>query len=183
MCKHAGARHFIFCLLLQHLLLSALLTVEYPSKSAPPVSGEEGGEFPGHSFAGQDLGGLPHGWLVGTLEAHPHPASSAGLVLTGVGGALPTNGGVESISLETWLETSLPGCSIFDHCFHLSDDGIVWHQLSASGIGFTVKCTEWEIHSENASPTSPHCVSSLRCKSLTSLLIKKEQVGHPGSKL
>ena len=84
MSKHAGMRHFSsgLLLLLQHLLLSALLTVGYPSESAPPLSGEEGGEFPGHSFAGQDLGGLPHGRLVGALAACPHPTSSAGLVLT-----------------------------------------------------------------------------------------------------
>ena len=60
MSKHMGVRHFSFCLLLlQCLLLSASLTVECPSESAP-LSGEEGGEFPGHFFAGRDLGGLPH---------------------------------------------------------------------------------------------------------------------------
>ena len=55
--KRAGARHFSFCLLLlQHLLLGASLTVEYPSESAPPLSGEEGAQFPGYSFAGWELG-------------------------------------------------------------------------------------------------------------------------------
>ena len=77
-------------------------TVEYPSESAPPPSGEEGGKFPGHSFAGWDLGGLPCGWLVGALVAHPHPVCSIGPVLTAVGGVLPTNGRVQSDSLAAW---------------------------------------------------------------------------------
>ena len=53
----------------------ASLTVEYPSESAPLLSGKEGGDFPGHSFTGQDVGGLPHGWPVGALVACPHPMS------------------------------------------------------------------------------------------------------------
>ena len=127
--------------------------MEYPSESAPPLSGEDGGEFSGHSFAGWDLGDLPHGWLGGTLAAHLHPMSSTGPVLTAAGGALPTDSRVESDSLEARLGTSLPGYSVPDHCLCLSDATIAQHQPSASGIGFTAKCVEQEIHSENASPT------------------------------
>ena len=62
MSNHVGARCFSFCLLLlQHLPLGASLTVEYPSESAPPFLGEDGGKFPGHSFAGWLL------WSVHTL--------------------------------------------------------------------------------------------------------------------
>ena len=126
--------------------------MEYPSESAP-LSGEEGGKFPGPSFVGQDLACLPHGQLIDTPAAHPHPVSSAEPVLTAVGEVLPTNSGVESDSLEAWLETGLPGYSILDHCLHLSDATIVRCQPSASSIGFAVKYVEWEIHSENAFPT------------------------------
>ena len=100
---------------------------EYPSESAPPLSGEEGGKFPGHSFAGRDWGGLPQRQLVGTLAAHPHPVSFAGPVLTAAVGALPTNSSVESNSLEAWLETSLPGNSFLDCCLCLSDAAIAQH--------------------------------------------------------
>ena len=153
MSKCTGARHFSFCLLLlQHLPLGASLTVEYPSESTPPLSGEDGGKFPGHSFAGQGLGGLPHGQLRSALVACPHPVSSTGPVLLAVGGTLPTNDGLESDSLEARLGTGLPGYSACDHCLHLSDATITQHQPSASGIGFTVKYVEQEIHSENSSP-------------------------------
>ena len=131
MSKCMGMRHFSFCLLLlQCLLLGASLTVEYPSKSAPPLSGEEGGES----------------------TPCPHPVSSAGPVLTAADGVLPTNSRVESDLLEARLETSMPRYSVLDRCLHLSDATIAWHQPSASGIGLTAKCVEWEIHSKNASP-------------------------------
>ena len=90
MFKCMGARHFSFhLLLLQHLPLGASLTVEYPSESVPPLSGEDGDKFSRHSFDGWGLGGLPHGQLVSALVAHPHPMSSAGPVLTAAGGHFP----------------------------------------------------------------------------------------------
>ena len=61
-------------------------------------------------------------------------------------GALPTNGAVESDSLEARLGTGLAGYSARDRSLCQSD------ATSASGTGFTAKCAEWEIHSVNASP-------------------------------
>ena len=131
MSKHVGARRFSFhLLLLQHLPLGASLTVEYPFESAPPLLGEDGGGFPGHPFVGQGLGGLSCGWLVTTLAACPHLVSSDGSVLTAARGALLTNGGVESHSLEARLGTGMPGYSAHDHCLHLSDAAIMQHQPS-----------------------------------------------------
>ena len=89
MSKGIRARHFSFhlhllrCLLLGKFLGTSL-TVEYPSECVPPLSGEDGGEFQGHSFAGWDLGGLPCGQLVGALATHPHTMYSAGPVLTAI---------------------------------------------------------------------------------------------------
>ena len=89
-----GSKAFSFCLLLlQCLPLGASLTVEYPSELAPPLSGEDGGEFLGHSLAGWGLGGLTCRWLVGALAAHPNPVSSAGPVLTVAGGHFPPMAG------------------------------------------------------------------------------------------
>ena len=154
MSKDMGARHFSFhLLLLQCLLLGASLTVEYPTESAPPLSGEEGASFQDTPLPFRTLGGLLHGWLVDALVAHPHPVCSTGPVLTAAVGVLLTNSRVESDSLEARLETGLPGYSVLDHCLHLSDATIMQCQPSTSSIGFTAKCAEWEIHSENASPT------------------------------
>ena len=76
------------------------LTVEYPSESVPPLSGEDGGEFPMPSFMGHALGGLPLGHVEGTLGVWLPPSSSYP-ICTALGGVLPTSGGVESNSLET----------------------------------------------------------------------------------
>ena len=69
MSKHAGANCFSLCLLLlwqQDLGVS--LTVEYPSESAPSLSGEDGGEFPSPSLVGHCFGGLPLGHETGILK-------------------------------------------------------------------------------------------------------------------
>ena len=71
-----GASHFSpHCLLLQQRVLGASLAVEYPSESAPPLSGEDDGELLAPSFAGHPLGGLPPGQEMGTLGVWPPPVS------------------------------------------------------------------------------------------------------------
>ena len=99
-----GARHFSFhCILLRHLPLGASLTVEYPSESAPPLSGEDGGEFPAPSLAWE-------AFLVGGLGAPLWPVHTQCLPLDQFlqqKGPLPTNGGVESNLLEARLGTGL----------------------------------------------------------------------------
>ena len=148
-----GARYFSFCLLLlRRLPLGASLTVEYPSKSVLPLSGEDGGKFLGHSFASWGLGGLPHRQLVGTLMAHPHPMSSTGPILTATGEALPTNSGLESNSLEARLRTGLAVYSTCNHCLHLSDAAIMWCQCKVQphhaslGYPFVIWQPIWRPH-------------------------------------
>ena len=104
--KHCGANHFSpCCLFLQWQVLCASLTVEYPSESAPPLSGEDGSEFSVLSFVGHVLGGLPLGCEVGTLGVWPPPVSSACPIHAAEGRVLPTNGGMESNLLEIRLGT------------------------------------------------------------------------------
>ena len=50
--------------------------MEYPHESAPPLFGEDGGEFPAPSLVGRGLEDLPLSLEVGTLEAQPPPDSS-----------------------------------------------------------------------------------------------------------
>ena len=60
----AGTSHFLSLLPLQPLHLcwwpAVSLTVEYPSESGTPLSGEKGGEPPLLTVVHWDFGGLPH---------------------------------------------------------------------------------------------------------------------------
>ena len=60
--------------------------MEYPSESAPPHSGEDGGEFPSPPTMGWTLGGLPA--VVDLADLLP-PLSSMDLSLAAEGGSTP----------------------------------------------------------------------------------------------
>ena len=85
--------------------------MEYLSQSAPPLSGEDDGEFPALSFMGHVLGDVPLGWEVGTLGMWPPPVSSACPICAAEGVALPTSGGMESDLLDVRLGTGWSGYS------------------------------------------------------------------------
>ena len=117
----------------------ALLTMEYPSESAPSLSGEDGGKFPALFFAGHVLGGLPISHEVGTLGVQPPPASSACPIQTAEGRVLPTNSGMESDLLEIRLGTGQSGYSALDLWQHLLETATAHCQPSASGRGMMTK--------------------------------------------
>ena len=73
--------------------------LDYPSESAPPLSGEDGGEFPLPPNSGQALGGLPHGLAVVDLTDLLPPLSSTDPSFTAEGRALLTSCRAESDSL------------------------------------------------------------------------------------
>ena len=100
--KHVGARHFSFlCLLCLHQPPAASLVVEYPSESAPPWSGEEGGELPPPPM-GCFFGGLPLYLAETVLAPHMFVNSSAEPSLLVDWGCSPT--------AEGWSQThSQPG--------------------------------------------------------------------------
>ena len=87
------------------------LTIDVASELAPPLSGEGGGELAGTPFTGRAFfGGLPLGLEDGTAGTF---SPSAPLSLpTGVGGALPTNTGPTSDSLEKGAPSAGPCGSI-----------------------------------------------------------------------
>ena len=138
--RHTGARCFSFlCLLLLCWPPGASLTVEYPSESAPPCSGEDGGEFPPPPAMGRTLGGLPHG-LAEAVQPDLLPLlSSVDPTLTAEGGALPMSCGVESDSLEASVRIDGPWPLAHDWCPHHSDATTMQHQPFTRGRGLTAK--------------------------------------------
>ena len=105
----------------------ALHTME----SAPPLSGENGGEFPVPSFTGYAQGGLPLPHEVDSLRVQPTPSSTCPIHVV-LGGALPTSNSMDSDSLETWWCMGWLGYSTLDLWQHLSDVAMVCCQPSAS---------------------------------------------------
>ena len=83
---HRGEILFILHLLLLQWPPDTSLTVEYPSESAPPHSGEDGGEFPLPPAMGQAFGGFPCGLAVVNLADLLPPLSSADPSLVAEGG-------------------------------------------------------------------------------------------------
>ena len=103
----AGARRFSL-LCLRHGLeqYDVSLTIDVASESAPPLSGEDG-ELSGASFTGRAFfGGLPLGLEAGAMGTFSPSAPLS--PLTGVGGALPTNTGPTSDSLEKGAPSAGP---------------------------------------------------------------------------
>ena len=85
-----GASHFLSLLPLWPLCLcqwpAVSLTVEYPSESGAPQSGEEGGEPPPPTAVHWDFSGLPHGQAAPHTGGEPclnhlfHPGGSSKLL-------------------------------------------------------------------------------------------------------
>ena len=87
--------------------------MEYPSKYAPSLSGEDGGEFPASSLAGLYLAGLPLGHEMGTLREWPPPSLTCPMHAA-LGRVLPTSDGMESDSLDIMEGTGWFECSTLD---------------------------------------------------------------------
>ena len=103
-----------FSLLCLHCSLeryNVSLTIDVLSESAPALLGEDGGELAGTSFTGHAFfGGLPLGLEAGTTGTFSPSAPLS--PLTGVGGALPTNAGPTSDSLEKGAPSAGPCGSV-----------------------------------------------------------------------
>ena len=84
---------------LSYAFTAASLAIDVTSELAPPLSGKDEGELAGASFTGRAFfGGLPLGLEAGA-DGTFSPLAPLSLP-TGVGGALPTNTGPTSDSLE-----------------------------------------------------------------------------------
>ena len=105
------------------------LSVEYPSESAPSLSGKDGSEFPAPFLNGHCFRDLPLGCEVGILREGP-TTSSVCPICTALGGALPTNCGMESDSLDSPWSTGWSCCLTLDLGHHLSDTAIAHHRIS-----------------------------------------------------
>ena len=135
--KCACANRFSPCyFLLWWRVLWASLTTEYPSESAPPLSGEDGSEFLVPSFAGYALGGLPLGCEVGTLGMQPPPFSACPIHVV-LGRVLSTSGSMESDSLETRVGMGQSEYSALDLWQCLSEVSMAHHQPFTSGRRMT----------------------------------------------
>ena len=141
------------------------LTVEYPSESGAPWSGEEGGESPPPTTVHWDLGGQPCSCtalvhVVGLVSATP----SATLALPGCWGALPTSCPKESDSPAfmtgiSWTGFLVQLCGLLQlevtMCFMCGSPGNFardcpyceafkqWHQeqLNTKGVGENLQPT------------------------------------------
>ena len=153
-----GTSHFLSLLPLWPLHLcwqpAVSLTVEYPSESGAPLSGEEGGEPPLPTVVHWDFRGFPRGhdalvWVVSlALVLSPTPE-----VLPSCSGALPTSWLEESDSHATptgilWVEFSAQLLSL-----QWSEAATDHHHASSRGRRLMLKWAECEIHSEKASST------------------------------
>ena len=96
----AGARHFSPLHLHRGLeRYNVSLAIDVVSESAPPLSGEDGGELASTSSIGCTFfGGLPLGLEAGAMGTFSPLAPLS--FPTGVGGVLPTNTGPTSDLLE-----------------------------------------------------------------------------------
>ena len=129
MFRHTGVRCFSFlCLLLLHRPPGASLTMEYPSESAPPHSGEDGGEFPSPPTMGQTLGSLPCGLAVSDLADLLPPFSSVDPSLAAEGGALPTSCRAEPDSLKVRVGIASAGHSAHVQFLRCSNASTTWWQ-------------------------------------------------------
>ena len=87
--------------------------VEYPSESAPALSGEDGGELPPPLLERHCFRGLPWGCEPGTLKEGPTPLSVR-LVHAISSGAPPTSCSVESDLLGNLCSAGWSSWSVQD---------------------------------------------------------------------
>ena len=151
-----GTSCFFSLLPLQPLHLCQLptvsLTVEYPSESGAPLSGEEGGEPPPPTTMHWDLGGHPCGHAAPVLEASLASAiPSTAVALPTCWGALPTSCTEESDSPSFMTGTPWTGFSARLLSLQQSEAVTAHCHTSIKGKRLMVKWAEHKIHSEKAS--------------------------------
>ena len=112
--------------------------VVYPSESASSISGKDGGKLPAAFLLGCCFGGLPRGHEVGIFREGPTPSSICP-IHAALGGALLTNCGVESDSLDNPCSIGWSYSSTLDLGHLLSDVAIAYHHSSFRGRRIAMK--------------------------------------------
>ena len=130
------------------------LTVECPSESSAPLSGEEGDEPPLPTTVHWDLGGHSHGcaapvWVVSLASA----VASTVEAFPACWGALPTSCTEESNSPAFTTGILGTGFSAQLLSLHQSEAATACHHASTRGRRLMVKWAECKIHPEKASST------------------------------
>ena len=152
----AGTSRFFSLFPLQPLHLcwqpAVSLTVEYPSESGAPLSGEEGGKPPPPTTVHWDLGGHPRGHAAPVWEVSLALAtSSTAEALPACGGTLPTSWPEELDSPAFMTGILWTGFSAWSLSLQWLEAATACHHTSSREKRLMVKWAEHEIHSEKAS--------------------------------
>ena len=140
------------------------LTVEYPSKSGAPLSGEEGGEPPLPTTVHWDLGGCLRGCAAPVWEVSLALATSSTTeALPACWGALPTSWPKESDSSAFTTGILWTGFSARPLSLQRLEAATTHHHTSIRGKRLMVKWAECEIHSEKASSTWVQMACEVSC--------------------